>query len=170
MSIIHIYLVVKTQIYILFYPALILFEQSNCIDWINVCYVRSLTKIQFSWYLIHVKQWKEKVTVQVWMSQRTPLKTIRVKVVSALFRHVQNKRYFSSFETTWQLFWELWYCSKNPIYVHCLNMLNSFGIAVKQERNAYQMLSFLPVSKAHRNKLYIFQLCTYIVYLQSLTA
>jgi len=27
------------------YPALILFEQSNCIDWINFCYMPSLTKI-----------------------------------------------------------------------------------------------------------------------------
>ena len=31
-----------------FYPALVLFEQSNCIDWINICYIRSLTKISFS--------------------------------------------------------------------------------------------------------------------------
>jgi hypothetical protein len=30
---------------ILFYPALVLFEQSNCIDCINVCYIRSVIKI-----------------------------------------------------------------------------------------------------------------------------
>jgi len=28
------------------YPALVLFEQKNCIDWINLfCYIRSLTNI-----------------------------------------------------------------------------------------------------------------------------
>jgi hypothetical protein len=38
------------------YPALVLFQQSDCIDWINYCYIRSLTKIWFFWYLIHVKR------------------------------------------------------------------------------------------------------------------
>ena len=28
-----------------FYHAVVLFEQSNCIGWINVCYILSLTKI-----------------------------------------------------------------------------------------------------------------------------
>ena len=28
-----------------FYPALVQFEQSKIIDWLNVCYLRSLTKI-----------------------------------------------------------------------------------------------------------------------------
>jgi len=28
-----------------FYPALVQFEQSKNIDWLNVCYLRSLTKI-----------------------------------------------------------------------------------------------------------------------------
>ena len=28
-----------------FYPALVQFEQSNNIDWLNVCYLRGLTKI-----------------------------------------------------------------------------------------------------------------------------
>ena len=27
------------------YPALVQFEQSKCIDWLNVCYLRSLTKV-----------------------------------------------------------------------------------------------------------------------------
>jgi hypothetical protein len=30
---------------IIIYPALVLFEQSNCIDWISFCYILSLTKI-----------------------------------------------------------------------------------------------------------------------------
>jgi hypothetical protein len=30
---------------ILFYPTLLLFEQANCIDWINFCYILSLTDI-----------------------------------------------------------------------------------------------------------------------------
>jgi hypothetical protein len=42
-----------------------------------------------------------------------------------------------------------------------------FALSAQQGKKACQMLSFLPVSKAHRNKLYIFQLCTYIVYLYS---
>jgi len=29
---------------ITFYPALVLFEQENCFDWINVCYILSLTE------------------------------------------------------------------------------------------------------------------------------
>jgi hypothetical protein len=39
---------------ITFYPALVLFEQANCIDWINVCYTWSLTKYSFSgtWFLL----------------------------------------------------------------------------------------------------------------------
>ena len=28
-----------------FYPALVQFEQSKSIDWLNVCYLQSLTKI-----------------------------------------------------------------------------------------------------------------------------
>ena len=28
----------------MFYPALFLFEQANCIDWINLCYILSLTE------------------------------------------------------------------------------------------------------------------------------
>jgi len=31
--------------HILIYSALTLFEKSNCIDWINFCYIQSLTKI-----------------------------------------------------------------------------------------------------------------------------
>jgi len=30
---------------IVFYPALVLFDQANCIDWINFCYILSLTEI-----------------------------------------------------------------------------------------------------------------------------
>ena len=29
----------------IFYPALVLFKQSNCINWITFCYIRSLTKM-----------------------------------------------------------------------------------------------------------------------------
>jgi hypothetical protein len=38
-----------------FCPALVLFEQSNCIDW-TVCYILSMTKWIFFWYLIHVER------------------------------------------------------------------------------------------------------------------
>jgi hypothetical protein len=31
------------------YPALVLFEESNCIDWINFYYIRSLFAVAFSW-------------------------------------------------------------------------------------------------------------------------
>ena len=41
--------------YIDIYPAaLILFEQSNCIDWINLCCILSLIKIQLFWYPCHM--------------------------------------------------------------------------------------------------------------------
>ena len=33
------------------YPALVPFEQSNCIYWMNFCYIQSLTKIYFFWYI-----------------------------------------------------------------------------------------------------------------------
>ena len=34
----------NTFLHVNIYPALVLLEQSNCIDWIHVCYIRSLTK------------------------------------------------------------------------------------------------------------------------------
>jgi len=39
---------------ILFYPTLVLFEQANCIDWINFCYILSLTDLySLLWYPCH---------------------------------------------------------------------------------------------------------------------
>ena len=42
------------------YPVLVLFEQSNCVDWIKFCFIWSLTKISFFWYPIHVERQKKK--------------------------------------------------------------------------------------------------------------
>ena len=44
-----------------FYPALVLFERSNCIDCINCWYIRSLTKIYFSG-TIPVRQQKDSIS------------------------------------------------------------------------------------------------------------
>jgi len=41
------------KVYLL-YSSLVLFEQSNCIDWITYCYIRSLTEIYLFWYPIYV--------------------------------------------------------------------------------------------------------------------
>ena len=48
---------------IMFLPALVLYEQSNCIDRIHICYMRSLTKILFFCYLICDERRREKVKV-----------------------------------------------------------------------------------------------------------
>jgi hypothetical protein len=40
-----------------FYPALVLFEQSNGIDWIHFCYIWSLTKI------LEAQHWAEPVSL-----------------------------------------------------------------------------------------------------------
>ena len=42
---------------------------------------------------------------------------------------------------------------------------NSFVLAAKQAWKACQRLAILPVSKARTNKFYIYQQCTYIVYI-----
>ena len=40
-------------------------------DWINVCYIQSRTKINNFWYFIHVERRYETVTVQMRTSQKT---------------------------------------------------------------------------------------------------
>ena len=42
------------SVHMYIYPALILFEQSNCIDWIKFCCILSLIKIQLFWYPCHM--------------------------------------------------------------------------------------------------------------------
>ena len=41
-------------------------------------------------------------------------------------------------------------------YIFCKNK-NIFALAVKQARKTYQSLAFLPVSKAHTNRFYVFR-------------
>ena len=89
------------------------------------------------------------------MSQRTSLKTIRTKVVSVLFRQLGS------------CFGNYGIAVKTQFLCTLSEYAILFALSAQQGRKACQMLSFLPVSKAHRNKLYIFQLCTYIVYLYS---
>jgi hypothetical protein len=49
------------------------------------CYL-VMDLIKHFWYLIHVERQKETVTVQVLMSQVTPMKTIRMMLVSVIIR------------------------------------------------------------------------------------
>ena len=49
----------------IFYPALVLFEQANYIDWINFCYLYTVTdqNIVFFWYpfpMLPVELWEPK--------------------------------------------------------------------------------------------------------------
>ena len=68
-------------------------------------------------------------------------------------------------QITWQLFLIFLHCRINTIYVHCRKISNPFTLAAKQDRKNRQRLTFLPVSKARTNYFYIFQQCTYIVYI-----
>ena len=36
---------IKVYHHFLIYPALVLFDQANCIDWLHFCHIQSLTKI-----------------------------------------------------------------------------------------------------------------------------
>jgi hypothetical protein len=56
---------------------------------------------------------------------------------------------------------------KLTIKVIKIEIDNAF--AEKQGKKAHQRLAFIPVSKACTNKLYIFQQCTYIVYVFSIS-
>jgi hypothetical protein len=51
---------------IMFHPALVLYEQSNCIDRIHICYMRSLTKILFLCYLICDDRRKKQDFLDLW--------------------------------------------------------------------------------------------------------
>ena len=44
--------------------------------------------------------------------------------------------------------WAFCHCRINIIYVHCQKILNSYALAMKQDRKACQRLTFLPISKA----------------------
>ena len=61
------------------YPALVLFEQSNCIYWIICCYIRSLTN---TWFMLS----KGQKQAQTWTSQSTPWKTMRTTLVFVFCR------------------------------------------------------------------------------------
>jgi hypothetical protein len=53
---------------------------------INFSVILVMDLIKHFWYLIHVEQQEETVTVLLPMSQMTPLKMIRTTLVSAIFR------------------------------------------------------------------------------------
>jgi hypothetical protein len=57
---------------------------------------------------------------------------------------------------------------KSPCFLQVwwalLQRVNRKKNALKQTRIAHQRLTFLPVSKAHTNKFYIFQQCTYTIF------
>ena len=73
-----------------FDPALVQFKQSNSLDWLNVCYLRSLTKIEFflvpdscSATIINGNSTRADFTEDT-------VKTIRTTLVSALFRQFNS--------------------------------------------------------------------------------
>ena len=81
------------------------------------------------------------------MSQMTPFKTIRMTLVSAIFR-----QFVLDFLTLQD--------KHNITYIVVKYKIN-LHFAVKQARKT----AFLPVSEACTNKFYIFRQCTYIVYI-----
>jgi hypothetical protein len=121
---------------IMFYPAQVLYEQSNCIDRINICYIRSLTKILLYWYLICDKRRKEhhwkrldRCSFQLFSNNLTI-------ILDFLKSHDKH----------------------NTGTV-------SVKLAAKRTRKARQIFAFLPVFKARRNEFHIFRQCMYIVYI-----
>jgi hypothetical protein len=84
------------------------------------------------------------------MSQRTPLKTIRMTIV-LLF--VDNMAVVLDFLAL-----------QDKHNIHCMYIVSKCQINSLQ--NSPEKLAFLPVFKACTNKLYIFQecTCTYILY------
>ena len=129
------------------YSVLVLFELSNCIDWINVCYIvysQSVTD-QDIVFLVPDPCW---ATVRIGNSR------------NAEVTEDTNKKLLKQ-----HLF--LLFLDNLTVVFSCLTLQDKHNIRTLSENIKYicKRLAFLPISKTCTNKSYIFQQCTYIVYL-----
>ena len=77
------------------FPAIVLFEQSYCIDWMTFCYIH-WPKYNIYWYLIHVVRTVKNGNSNTMDMIEDTLKTVQTTLVSALFR--KFGKYFGLFD------------------------------------------------------------------------
>ena len=102
------------------YSALVLIDQSHCIDWIFLCYIRSLNYlISGTWFMLsNIKKWLQKMH----------LKTLRSTLVSSIFRQ------FGS------CFWPVWckyilcFATMYDYYIHILNRTMCCSVSLNDVR------------------------------------
>ena len=93
---------------IMFFLTLVPFEQSNCIDWINAYYTRSFDQnIVYSGTCFMRSDGKKSE------QYRNGRRDVTKSHVIAL----AGKKLLIFFDN-WELFWTLWHCRINTIYVH----------------------------------------------------
>ena len=123
------------------------FEQSNCIDWINVCYIRSL---------IMTKIYNIFIGIRCWAMVRNG-NSISVDFTDTI-RIQERHLILLLLDYLAVVYYEYTYIvGTYKIHMHSL----------PTEQKSSPRLAFLSVSKARTNKLYIFWQCTgmYIVYI-----